>query len=65
LAGGESAAKAEAEARASEIYGKELAQLQKEQGAAEQVVMEWEAAKLIWQTCQSLLAMQRESVKRL
>ncbi len=65
LAGGESAAKAEAEGRASESYTKELAQLGAEHAMAEQTVMEWESAKLIWSTCQSLLAMQRETVKRL
>lgn len=65
LAGGESAAKAELEARADESYGRELAQLQKEHQAAEQVLTEWEVTKLSWSTAQSLLAMMRESVKRL
>lgn len=63
LAGGESAAKAEAEARASEGYAKELSQLSIEHKMAQQTVMEWEAAKLTWSTCQSLLAMQRELAK--
>jgi tyrosyl-tRNA synthetase len=63
LAGGESAAKAEAEARASEGYAKELSQLGIEHKMAEQTVMEWEASKLVWSTCQSLLAMQREMAK--
>lgn len=63
LAGGESAVKAEAEARASEGYAKELGQLGVEHKMAEQTVMEWEAAKLTWSTCQSLLAMQREMAK--
>lgn len=63
LAGGESAAKAEAEARASEGYAKELSQLGVEHKMAEQTVMEWEAAKITWSTCQSLLAMQRELSK--
>jgi hypothetical protein len=63
LSGGESAAKAELEARASESYGKELAQLQKEHQVAEQTILEWDACKLGWETCRSLLAMQRESVR--
>lgn len=63
LKGGDSAAKAEAEARASDGYAAELAQLSVEHKMAEQTVMEWEAAKLVWSTCQSLLAMQREMAK--
>jgi len=65
LAGGESVAKAESEARSSEGYGKELTQLQKEHQAAEQTLTKWETLKLTWSSSQSLLAMQRESVKRL
>lgn len=65
LAGGESVAKAEAEARSGETYGKELAQLQKEHQAAEQIIMEWDALKLVWETCRSLLSMQRETVRHL
>lgn len=65
LAGGESAAKAEAEARASENYGKELAQLGREDMAAEQVIAEWDALKIVWESCRSLLSMQRETVKHL
>lgn len=65
LAGGESAAKAEAEGRASEGYTKELNQLAKEHSAAEQVVMEWDALKLVWETCRSLLSLQRETVRHL
>jgi len=65
LAGGESAAKAEALARADAVYAKEFDQLAKEHLAAEQTVSDWTAKKLVWQTCQSLLAMQRETVKHL
>lgn len=65
LAGGDSAAKAEAEARASEIYTKELNQLAKEHTSAEQAIVAWEAAKLQWETARSLMAMQRESVRHL
>lgn len=65
LAGGESAAKAEAEARASESYGKELAQLGKEDAAAEQTIMEWDALKIVWESCRSLLSLQKETAKHL
>lgn len=65
LAGGSSVAKAEAEARADDRYGRELDVLGKQHAAAEQTVMEWEAKKLMWQTSQSLLALQREGLKQL
>lgn len=65
LAGGDSAAKAEAEARASDTYAKELETLAKEHKAAEQVMSEWTAKKLVWESCRSLLSMQKETVKHL
>ncbi len=65
LMGGDSAAKAEATARASELYSRELEVLGKEHVIAMQTVSEFEALKLLWQTAQSLLAMQRESAKLL
>ena len=65
LAGGESAVKAEAEARASESYGKELDALSKQSLAAEQTVMLWESHKITWETCRSLLSMQKEGMRRL
>jgi len=65
MAGGASAAKAEAEARASEGYAKEMAVLAKSHLAAEQTVSEFEATKLTWETARSLLAMSRESMKNL
>jgi hypothetical protein len=65
LAGGDSGVKADAEARASEPYHKEMQQLGKEHVAAEQQVMAHEAAKLRWETCRSLLSMMRESIKQL
>ena len=65
LAGGASAAKAEVEGRTSETYAKELAVLAKAHQSAATQIVEWEVTKLQWQTAQSLLAMQRESVKRL
>ena len=65
LAGGESAAKAEAEGRASEAYGKELAQLSKELTAAEQVTAQYDVLKIVWESCRSMLSVQKEAVKRL
>jgi hypothetical protein len=65
LAGGESVAKAEAEARASESYGKELEVLQKQHEAAEQTILRWEVNKLAWSTAQSLLSFQKETVRHL
>lgn len=65
LLGGDSAAKAEAEGRASPGYDKEFAQLGKEHQAAEQIQTEWEVERLRWDTARSLLAMQRESTKHL
>lgn len=65
LAGGDSAAKAEAEARASEPYTKELNQLAKDHQNAEQVITAWEASKLQWETARSLLSMQKESIRHL
>jgi len=65
LAGGESAAKAEAQARSSELYGKELDVLGKEHAQACQVVNEFECLKLQWETARSLLSMQRETIKNL
>lgn len=65
LAGDESVSKAEAQGRASPIYAKELDQLAKEHVAAEQRITKWDALKCVWSTCQSMLAMQRESVRHL
>ena len=65
LAGGESTNKAEAEARASDNYGKELETLARQSAAAEQTIMLWETSKLKWETCRSLLSMQKEGMRRL
>jgi len=65
MAGGASAAKAEAEARASDAYAREMAVLAKSHLAAEQTVMEYEALRLMWDSARSLLAMQRETAKML
>ena len=65
MAGGASAAKAEAEARASESYAREMVVLAKSHQLAEQTVMEYEALRLVWDTARSLLAMSREQIKSL
>ena len=65
IAGGSSAAKAEAEARSSESYAREMTVLAKSHQVAEQTVMEYEAARLVWDTARSLLAMSREQIKSL
>ena len=63
LKGGDSAAKAEAEARASDTYGAELVQLGKEQQAAQTCCLEFDALKLRWETARSLLSMLKEQVR--
>jgi hypothetical protein len=65
LAGGDSAVKAEAEARASAGYAKELEQLSRESVAAEQTCAKWDALKITWETCRSLLSLQKETVRHL
>lgn len=65
LAGGSSASKAEAEGRASEAYSDELAVLSRQHASAEQTVMFWEAKKIVWETCRSMLSMTRETMKTL
>lgn len=65
LAGGSSAVKAEAEARASEGYAKELETLAKQHASAEQITAQWTAKKLVWESARSLLSLQRETVKHL
>ncbi len=65
LAGGDSVSKAEAEARASLPYAKEIEVLAKQCEAAERTVARWDAAKLIWESARSLLSLQRETVKHL
>ena len=63
LAGGESAAKAEAEARGSDTYGKELEILSRQLTAAEQSIAKWDVLKITWESVRSMLAMQREATK--
>jgi hypothetical protein len=65
LMGGDSAAKAEAEGRASETYAKELIQLGKEHQAALMVIAEFDAKRLEWETARSLLSMMKETIKQL
>jgi ribulose kinase len=63
LAGGESTSKAEAEARASEPYGKELAQLAKELTAAEQTLARWDVLRIKWESARSLLSVQKSQMQ--
>jgi hypothetical protein len=65
LAGGESSAKAEMQARNDPAYAAELNQLGKQHTAAEQTMTRWEALKVKWECARSLLSMQKESVRRL
>lgn len=63
LVGGASASKAEAEARASDIYSKEMTVLAKRHEAALTTVEEYSVLKIQWETCRSLLSMQKEALK--
>lgn len=63
LAGGESSSKAEAEARASEPYAKELQQLAKELTAAEQTIARWDVLRIKWETARSLLSVQKSQMQ--
>jgi hypothetical protein len=64
-AGGDSAAGAEMEARASGTYGKELDVLQKQYQSAEEIIQRRAAEDCRWETARSGLATQREIVKQL
>ena len=63
--GAESASEAEHRARASAAYGSGLVKLQAELKAAEEIIVEVEMEDKAWETCRSLLAMQREGMKRI
>lgn len=65
LAGGDSAAKAESEGRASKSYTDELNVLAKQHQAATVTITEWDAEKIRWETCRSLLSMIKEQVRQL
>lgn len=65
LAGGSSHNKAEAEARASESYGKELDVLASQHKAAEQTIMKYDAMKIRWETARSILSLLKEQVRQL
>lgn len=65
LAGGEAVSKSEAEARGSAEYAKELDALQRQLTASEQTIALYDSHKCAWSTAQSLLAMEREAVKRI
>ena len=63
LAGGASAVKAEAEARSSSIYDKEIGVLAAEHALACSVIAENDAAKCRWETCRSMLSMLRDAAR--
>ena len=65
LAGGESAAKAEATARADKVYAQELSVLAKQHQAACETETAWAAQKIAWETARSLLSMQKETVRHI
>lgn len=62
---GQSASAAEIEARSSEPYKAALKQLATEFQAAEAAVAGWTVLKLRWETCRSLLSIQKEGMKQL
>lgn len=65
LAAGEPVSKAEAEGRASEAYAKEMLVLKNEMAAAEKITVQYDVLKIVWESCRSLLSVQKEAVKRL
>ena len=63
--GAESSSEAEHRARASTAYTIGLIKLQGELKAAEEIICAVEVEDKAWETCRSLLAMQRESLKNM
>jgi hypothetical protein len=59
---GESATAADAKGRASFNYGEELKELAQFLNDAETVKAQWEAAKVEWESCRSLLSLEKELV---
>ena len=62
---GGSATASETEAKAGEPYRVALEQLGKQLVAAEETTLKWVTLRLRWETCRSLLTMQRETIKQL
>lgn len=62
LLAGESSAAADTEARASEPYAQAMKQLGAELAAAEKVIAEWEATKIMWESARSLLSMSKSQM---
>ena len=60
LDAGETVSAAEAKGRSTFVYGEELAKLASQLRSAEETRAKWEATKCQWESCRSLLAMQRE-----
>lgn len=65
LLAGRSATASETEAKAGEPYRVALEQLGKQLVAAEETTLKWDTLRLRWETCRSLLTMQRETIKQL
>lgn len=65
LAGGASATAAEAEGRASPAYTQEMGVLAKQHEAAEVTIANYEAKRIAWETCRSLLSMMKTQVGQL
>lgn len=65
LAGGATGIKAENEARISPLFEKEFDVLAKQHEAACVVDKEWDAKNTTWKTFQSLLSVQKESIRQL
>lgn len=65
LKAGDSHARAETEARATDEYRDAMIKLGAELQKAEAIIMDYEATKIKWESARSLLAMQRDMVKNL
>lgn len=65
LKAGESAASAEAHARGDAAYQNELELLADQLQTAEKFIAQNEAEHASWESCRSLLAMQRETIRNL
>lgn len=63
--GANSAAEAEHRARASATYRTGLEKLRTESTAAESTIAEYDAESAAWDTCRSLLAVQRETLRQI
>lgn len=62
---GESAAAAECKARAGDFYANKLSELGEQFKASQETIERYTATKILWQSAQSLLAMERTKVSML